>query len=370
MRLLCGSALLITGPTSIEAQEDTTVQVMTVVPGKPDTAAVGTRPEPDVTDGAVLVEGLAVGICGTDREIIKDGSGRTPPGRDEIVLGHESLGRVLEAPAGSGLAAGDLVVGIVRRPDGCPTCQRDQWDYCRTGNYTEHGIKEADGYGAQRWRADPKFLVRIDPSLDHVGVLLEPCSVVAKAWAEIDLIRKRCWDGAKTALITGAGPIGLLAALLAVQRGYDTHLFDLATTGPKPELAAALGATYHTGNINDLPLRPDVVVEATGVGDLVFDLLDQTAPNSVVCLSGINPGSHTIPIPANLINRLLVMGNGTVFGTVNAGPQNYHQAAEALANADRGWLERLISRRVPLSTWPDALKPDPGDVKVVIDLQK
>jgi threonine dehydrogenase-like Zn-dependent dehydrogenase len=346
------------------------VQVMTVEPGKPDTAAVATRPEPDEHDGSVLVEGLAVGICGTDREIIRDGSGRTPPGRGEIVLGHESLGRVLDAPAGSGLAPGDLVVGIVRRPDDCPTCRRDQWDYCRTGRYTERGIKEADGYGAQRWRADPHFLVRLDPALDHVGVLLEPCSVVAKAWAEIDLIRQRCWDGAKTALITGAGPIGLLAALLAVQRGYDTHLFDLATTGPKPELAAALGATYHTGTINDLPLRPDVVVEATGVGDLVFDLLDQTAPNSVVCLSGINPGSHTIPIPANLINRLLVMGNGAVFGTVNAGPANYHQAAEALANADRSWLERLITRRVPLSSWPDALKPDPGDVKVVIDLTR
>jgi threonine dehydrogenase-like Zn-dependent dehydrogenase len=356
--------------TTIQAQEDTTVQVMTVVPGKPDTAAVATRPEPDERDGSVLVEGLAVGICGTDREIIHSGAGAPPPGRPEIVLGHESLGRVLDAPDGSGPHRGDLVVGIVRRPDDCPTCARDEWDFCRTGRYTERGIKEADGYGAQRWRADPKYLVRLEPGLHQVGVLLEPTSVVAKAWAQIDLIRRRCWDGSRVALITGAGPIGLLAALLAVQRGYQTHLFDLATSGPKPELAAALGATYHTGTINDLPIRPDVVVEATGVGDLVFDLLDQTGPNSVVCLSGINPGTHTVPIPANLINRLLVMGNGAVFGTVNAGPRNYQQAAQALAAADRGWLERLITRRVPLSSWTDALRPDPTDVKVVVDLTR
>ncbi len=344
------------------------MHAMTVVPGHPDTARVSRRPEPDPRDGQVLVQGLAVGICGTDLEIVHGGHGSAPDGRTELTLGHESLGRVLDAPAGSGLSAGELVVGVVRRPDGCPCCRAGQWDFCRTGEFTERGIKGADGYGAQLWRADPPFLVPLDPTLADTGVLLEPTSVVAKAWEQIDTIRGRaCHDG-RVALITGAGPIGLLAAMLAVARGYQTHVYDRVTAGLKPDLVAALGATYHCGAVADLPVRPDAVVEATGVGELVFDLLDQTAPNAVVCLTGISSGTREIPVPADPINRRLVMANEVIFGSVNAARRHYEQAAAALVAADAGWLRRLISRRVGLSSWTDALTRHDDDVKVVVDL--
>ncbi|MGA8113587.1 MAG: glucose 1-dehydrogenase [Actinocatenispora sp.] len=345
------------------------MQAMTVVPGKPDTAAVGERADPDTGDGSVLVAGVAIGICGTDREIVHRGHGRTPPGHRDLVLGHESLGRVLSAPTGSGLDAGDLVVGVVRRPDDCPCCQAGEWDFCRTGNYTERGIKGADGFGSRQWRADPGFLIRLAPTLADTGVLLEPTSVVAKAWEQIDIIRGRaCHDG-NTALITGAGPIGLLAALLAVQRGYDTHVYDLMATGPKPDLVTRLGATYHSGAARDLPVRPDAVVEATGVGELVFDVLELTAPNAVICLTGISTGSHDLAVPADAVNRRLVMGNEVIVGSVNAARRHYEQAASALAAADPDWLLRMISRRVPLAHWPDALTRQDSDVKVVVDLE-
>ncbi len=92
--------------------------------------------------GEVLVKTLAIGICGTDREIVQGLYGEAPPGEDYLVLGHESLGRVLHSPETCGVQPGDLVVAIVRRPDPVPclNCAVGEWDMCRNGLYTEHGI--------------------------------------------------------------------------------------------------------------------------------------------------------------------------------------------------------------------------------------
>ena len=69
------------------------------------------------------------------------------------MLGHESFGRVRQAPGGSGFAAGDLVVGVVRRPDPvpCGACAHGEFDMCRNGRYVERGIKEVDGYASEQW---------------------------------------------------------------------------------------------------------------------------------------------------------------------------------------------------------------------------
>ena len=97
-----------------------------------------------------------MGICGTDHEIIDGGYGEAPGGGDHLALGHESLGRVREAPEGSGFAARDLVVGIVRRPDPvpCVNCAVGEWDMCRNGRYTERGIKGRHGYASCRYSHD------------------------------------------------------------------------------------------------------------------------------------------------------------------------------------------------------------------------
>src|SRR4051812_26149582 len=225
------------------------MRACTVAPGRPDTAGVEDIREPASESGEVLVEGLLVGVCGTDVEITSTGYGWPPPGHERIVLFHESLGRVLEAPADSGLVAGDLVVGIVRRPDPVPClpCSKDQWDFCSNGRYTVRGIKEIDGFGAERWRAPAKYVVKLDKSVGALGVLTEPTSVVAKAWDySLRLGARAPWQP-KTVLVTGAGPIGLLAAMIGVQKGLDVHVLDRVTDGPKPKLVADLGATYHAG---------------------------------------------------------------------------------------------------------------------------
>jgi threonine dehydrogenase-like Zn-dependent dehydrogenase len=345
---------------------------MSVIPGRPDSARPDEVPEPSPSEGSILVDGLLVGICGTDTELI-DGFGQPPPDRQRLVLGHESLGRVAQAPPDAGLVPGDLVTGIVRRPDPvpCPACAAGQWDFCENGRYTERGIKGLDGYGAQRWRVDPEFVIPLPASLGDHGVLTEPASVVAKAWEQTERIAARAPVAGRTALITGAGPIGLLAALLGVQRGYQVHVLDLMRDGPKPRLVAALGATYHygaIGGIGGIDVRPDVVIECTGVGQLVVDLAGKLAPAGVICLAGLSSGQRTMPVNLDAINAEIVLENAVIFGTVNAARRNYTQAVEALAKADPDWLAGLITRRVPLRTWPDALTRQPNDVKVTVDL--
>ncbi len=216
------------------------VRAVTVIPGVPGSLRLlDDYPEPAPEEGPILVEALSVGVCGTDIEIIEGQYGEAPPGTDHLVLGHESLGRVLEDPTGT-RQPGDLVAGIVRHPDPmpCPNCAVGEWDMCRNGLFTEHGIKALPGFARERWRLQPRFAVGLDPALIEVGMLLEPTSVMVKAWDHVDRIGLRAEWQPRTALITGAGPIGLLAALLASQRGLSVHVLDLATEGPKPALAA------------------------------------------------------------------------------------------------------------------------------------
>jgi threonine dehydrogenase-like Zn-dependent dehydrogenase len=346
------------------------VKACTVKPGDISSAGVEEIPDPPESDGDVLVEGLYVGICGTDLEVSKEGYGEPPAGHDRLVLFHESLGRVVEAPAGSGLAAGDLVAGVVRRPDPvpCEPCGKDQWDFCRNGKFTERGIKGRDGYGSQKWRVAPKFAIKLEPSLDRLGVLLEPTSVVAKAWDQVGKIAGRSSVTPQTALVTGAGPIGLLAALIGRQHGLDVTVLDRVTEGPKPGMVRELGASYVT-SLDDLKQPPDVVIEATGIGQLVFDVIGHTAPDAIVCLTGISSGTRTVGIEADAVNKAIVLSTEVVFGSVNAGLANYQQAAEALSKADNDWLAKIITRTVPIDEWPQALERQPDDIKVVVDLQ-
>jgi threonine dehydrogenase-like Zn-dependent dehydrogenase len=346
------------------------MRAITLHPGVRDSADLEEVPEPAESEGSILVDGVALGICGTDAEIVHGDYGEAPPGAERLVLGHESLGRVREAPEGSGFAAGDLVVGIVRRPDPvpCASCAAGEWDFCRNGRYTERGIKALHGFGSERWRIEPEFAVKLDPGLGALGVLMEPTTVVAKAWEQIDRLLGRATIAPERVLVTGAGPIGLLAALLARERGYDLTVLDLATEGPKPELVRDLGGAYHAGDVNELDPAPDIIVEATGASRVVLDAMTHTGANGIVCLTGISPSGYEIGLDAGDLNRRIVLENDLVFGSVNANRRHYEAAAEALAQADHAWLERLVTRRVPLDRWREALTRDEHDIKVVVEL--
>jgi threonine dehydrogenase-like Zn-dependent dehydrogenase len=345
------------------------MRAITILPGVPNSAILQDVPEPPMSEGAILVEALALGICGTDHEIVAGHYGEAPAGQKRLILGHESLGRVREAPRDSGLAAGDHIVGIVRMPDPVPclACASGEWDMCRNGLYTEHGIKQRNGFGAERFRIAPEFAVKVDSSLGILGVLLEPTSVVAKAWDHCDRVWRLKSAPARKLLVTGAGPIGLLGALLGAQRGYEVHVYDRNAEGPKPVLVRDLGGTYHSGDLAELAaLAPDLVMECTGAPNVITSMMSHVARDSVVCLAGVGaPAQREFDIGA--FNRTMVLNNGTVFGSVNANRQHYAAAADALARADRAWLARLITRRVPLADFGQALARRKGDIKVVIE---
>jgi threonine dehydrogenase-like Zn-dependent dehydrogenase len=324
-------------------------------------------PEPDPADGDVLVEAIAVGICGTDREIVEGHYGKAPLGEHQLVLGHESLGRVIEDPTGT-LAPGDLVAGIVRRPDPvpCSSCAVGEWDMCRNGRYVEAGIKQLHGYARERWRVGPRFAVRLSPELGLRGVLLEPTSVVAKAWEHIERIGRRAQWYPHTVLVTGAGPVGLLAAMMGVQRNLDVHVLDQMPAGRKPDLVRALGATYHDKPAHEIGIAPDVVLECTGAGSVVVDVLTAVAPDGIVCLCGVSSGNHALTVDITMANRNIVLENNVVFGAVNANRRHWRAGAAALHQADQVWLDSLITRRDPLAKFADGLNAGPDDVKNIL----
>jgi threonine dehydrogenase-like Zn-dependent dehydrogenase len=343
------------------------MRAVTVEPRKPGTTRLEDVPEPDPADGAVLVEAIAVGVCGTDVEIAEGKYGWAPPGRTRLVLGHESLGRVVD-PGGSAFREGELVVGIVRRPDPvpCPNCAVGEWDMCRNGQYTERGIKEIDGFMSERWRIEPGYAMKVDPSLGLLGVLLEPTTVVTKAWEQVVAVGQRAFWEMQTVLVTGAGPIGLLAALVAKQHGLEVHVLDRVASGPKPELVRALGATYHSGKVGDVGFEPDVIIECTGVGQVIADAIQQIAPGGVVCLTGVGSGGRTTGLTADVASAV-VLRNNLVVGSVNANKRHWYKAGQVLARADRAWLARLLSRRVPAAEFARALHRQPEDIKVVLE---
>ena len=345
------------------------MKAITVVPKTENSVQYGEVPDPDPSTGSILVEAVAVGICGTDVEIATGKYGWAPPGRDRLVLGHESLGRVLEAPEGSGVEAGDLVVGIVRRPDPvpCPSCAVGEWDMCLNGEYTERGIKAIDGFMSERWRIEPGYVTKLDPTLGILGVLLEPTTVVAKAWEQVQHMESRAFWKPRTVLVTGAGPIGQLAAMIGVQRGLDVHVLDRMESGTKPDLVRDLGATYHHGSASDLPFDPDVVIECTGVGQVISDVIVKVGAGGVVCLTGVGSGGRTTGLATADVATELVLQNNVVVGSVNATRRHFYRAAEALAWADRDWLSRLVSRRVKPDSIHEAFDRGPDDIKVVVE---
>src|SRR5262249_8310485 len=343
-----------------------------VRPVPANSARLDDVPDPPPADGAILVRTWALGVCGTDREILSGAYGDPPPGERRLVLGHESLGEVIEAPAGCGVARGDLVVGIVRRPDPapCPAGAVGDGDMGATGRYTERGIKERHGYGVERFRIEPEFAVKVDPALGILGVLLEPASILAKAWDHTERIGRRARGWApRTVLVTGAGPIGLLAALMGVQRNLDVHALDHNEGGPTAALVRDPGGTYHSAPASLERLAPDILMECTGAAALICSCLDATAAAGIVCLTGVTEPGKVFDLDIGHLNRTIVLDNNVIFGTVNANRRHYEMAATALARADKNWLSRLITRTVPVERWSEALEYRKGEIKVIIDFR-
>ena len=125
-------------------------------------------------------------------------------------------------------------------------------------------------------------------------------------------------------LVTGAGPVGLLAALIGAQRGLEVHVLD-RRDGSKLELVARLGGTIHDAIS---AVKPDIVIECTGARPWSARV-GRTAPDGIVCLAGVSAAGHQINFDIGELNRTMVLENDVVFGSVNANRRHYETPRRA-----------------------------------------
>ncbi len=342
------------------------MKAIAVIPGQKDSIHFVTdaiQPKPGPREALVRV--LRVGLCGTDAEISEGLYGETPSGSSYLILGHENFGVVeMVGSEVKGFKPGDFVVASVRRPcTECFNCQHDRADLCTSGNYTERGIKGRHGYMAEYYTESPDFLFKIDRAIREIGVLLEPMTIVEKGVAESIEIQKRLPSKPRTALVMGAGPVGLLAAAALRVRDLETIVVSREPdSDPRAQIAQAMGCTYRS--VDNTPLdqlgkqiaAPDVIMECTGSSAVGFAAMQMLAADGILCLLSVTGGDQTELVHASEINRDLVLRNNVVFGSVNASPTHYRLAIRALKAADKKWpgtLARLITNRLP---WTDYAK--------------
>lgn len=348
-----------------------------VIPGIKDSAGVVQLDYPALGKGEVLVRMIEVGINGTDMEISQGNMGEAPQDQDYLVLGHEALGEV-ERASDACLKEGDLVVPMVRRPDGCINCRSGQSDMCIEGNYRECGIFGAHGFLREYLAEAPLFLVKVPRDIKNVAVLTEPVSIVTKGVTQSMELHGRCANPVQVALVLGAGSLGLLATAFLRLRGISTYTLDIQpNTSLKGQLVKAVGATYLDGRSLDIVELPrqignlDIIIQATGSSTVAFQAMSALGVNGVLCLLGVSTGKKEIEIPADLINMEMVQGNRVVFGSVSSNRRHFEYAIALLTEIEQkwpGWLTRLITRRLPLADFADALQPAYDEIKTVIEI--
>ena len=357
------------------------MKAFVITPGKKDSGKLIDLPEPPRRPDQALVEVLELGVCATDLELIEGVYGEAPPGEPHLIIGHESLGRVVESPNDL-LQLGDLVVAMVRRPDPepCLTCAVGEADMCLNDRYTERGIKSAHGFLTECYVEEPRYLIALPESLGPVAVLLEPLSIVEKALDHITRIQARLTWEPHRAMVIGAGTIGTIAALLLRFEGMEVYVYSRGDGKQGRRISEAAGATFISSDNHPLDhalakeLGPiDIVIEATGHSPLAFDAIEVAAPNGVICLTGVTSGSRTLKLDADHLNLEMVLGNKVLFGTVSANGRHFEAGVAHLHTLTHRWpglLEQMITSRVPLADFtPEALS-HPSDLKVVVDVQK
>ncbi len=349
------------------------------------------HPEPARPRGhEVMLEMLDVGICGTDCEIARFEYGTPPAGSPYLVIGHESLGRVLEVgDLVTHVRPGDLVVTMVRRPCGqphCRACAAGRQDFCFTGKFTERGINGHHGFMTEHVVDLERFMHVVPRELRHIGVLVEPLTIAEKALIQVwDVQQRLPWtlpgqaegDGrGHHALVLGAGPVGLLATLALLVRGFDTWVLSLEPEdSPKAHWVGAVGANYvsaKTTPIEELPERIgniDLLYEATGAATVSFRALGVLGKNGVFIFTGVPGRKAPIELDADDLMRNMVLENQLVFGTVNAGPDAFAAAVLDLGRFHARWpteVAALITGRYKPEQAAELLTGPPSGIKRLV----
>jgi threonine dehydrogenase-like Zn-dependent dehydrogenase len=363
-----------------------------VVPAQRDVRLIE-HPEPAMSGANdVKIRTLEVGICGTDREICTFAYGPPPKGSDYLVLGHECLGEVIAVgPQVTRFQPGDLVVPSVRRPcphAHCRPCREGRQDFCATWDFTERGINQRHGYMTELFVEEDTYLTPVPKELRDVAVMAEPLSVAEKGLEQAWQVQQRVpgWardprDGrgrghGQTAVVLGAGPIGLLGAMKLSIAGFRVFVYSRS---PKPnfkaDVAEAIGAEYVSAKqvgLEDFARRIgniDLVYEAVGEGHVSFDLIRVLGINGIYIFTGIPAPKPAIPVAADSLMRNITLKNQAVLGTVNASAQSFVDAIRDLGEFKRRWpkaLRALITGRHPIDAHRELLTGEATGIKNVI----
>ncbi|HEV7733179.1 MAG TPA: glucose 1-dehydrogenase [Candidatus Binatia bacterium] len=336
---------------------------------------------------------IEVGVCGTDREIARFDYGTPPDGCDHLVIGHESLGEVVEVGTGvTDLAVGDLVVPMVRRPcphPTCPACRVGRQDFCYTGDFTERGIKGRHGFLTEEVVDDVRYMNRVPRELRHTGILVEPLTIAEKALLQLWQVQQRLpWacpvepgkasGHCHTAVVLGAGPVGLLGALALATADFDTWVYSRKPApNPVSTLLATAGIRYVSSTDETIAALAerlgniDVVYEATGAASVAFETLAVMGTNSVFVFTGVPGRRGPIEVEADALMRNMVLRNQLVFGTVNASHEAFANAIRDLGVFEQRWpgvTQQLITGRFPMEAHEQLLRGESTGIKNVIAL--
>jgi len=356
------------------------MKAIAITPRQADSARLLDVPEPQMTNDQVMVRMVRAGICGTDTEVNAGAFGDAPPGYDYLILGHENFGQIERVGSrASRFKPGDYVVATVRRPCGCLNCSAGESDMCLTDNFTERGIRRQHGFLAEYYADSDEHLVYIPAHLREVAVLLEPYSIVGKGLWQAWKIQERMVWKPQTALVTGAGTIGLLAALALRARGLDVVICARSKRGTlNSMLAEEAGATYVS--LSDTPLeqlpaalgnRVDLIFEATGHGPTALKALELVTTNGIVLLNSVTTAEHRVTIDADKLNMQMVLGNLLAVGIVNANRKYFEMGVrdfDDLQERFPGVLERMLTRRVALADFSIDLLHERRGVKTTIEI--
>lgn len=355
------------------------MKAIAITPRVKDSARLVDAPKPELHEHGVIVRVIRCGICGTDAEINQGLYGQAPGGSDYLILGHENFGRVEQVGASVRMVnVGDYVVATVRRPDDCINCTHGESDMCIKGDYVERGIKQVHGYIAEYYLEVPEYLVRIPAELKSVGVLLEPLTVAEKGVYQAFKIQERMVWLPKTAVVFGAGTVGLMAALLLRAKGLNVAVVARSLRGTlNSQIAETAGAQYISSQevaANDLPAKLgniDIVFEATGSSLVAAQSLEIIGANGVAILSSVTGGDKTTTFPADKVNQRMVLGNMVAFGTVNANRRYFDMGVNDMMQFEKLWpglLMRFITRRVPIADFKIDVLNDRSGVKTTIEI--
>jgi len=323
---------------------------------EPGDIRIEERPMPEPGPREVLVEVTSVGVCGSDVHYYEHGRIGSHVVRAPLVLGHESAGRVVALGEGASKhAEGDRVTLEPGVPCGrCRECRAGRYNLCP--DVVFFGTPPVDGAFARYVTIHEDFAFALPDSLsDDVGALMEPLSV--GIWA----CRKAGVSAGDRVLVTGAGPIGLLAMQVALAFGA-TQVEISDVNERRLELARQTGATRALRAGEDEPAEADALIECSGHPGALQAGIAALRPAGTAVLVGMGPGESG-EVPLALIQGREIWVTGT-FRYANTYP-----TAIALAATGRVDLDSIITGHFGLEDTETALRAgrdDPGSVKPVV----